>query len=661
MTFTFLAAVVVGVAVNTALLASGARRLLDTRFSLLRTVIAGTVGQFAAGPVINGLLGRVDPERRPGLAVLYVGLGWAVALLIAMIVLVLWEAFVPAGGTTPLGLLRGLRSRVQRTRRYWQFTRILVRNGLGPELRGRGRASGPADQARLARALSSALEQGGVTFVKLGQVLSTRRDLLPPAFVEELARLQDGAAPVPWAELEPVLRAELGAPVEEVFAAFDREPLASASVAQAHTARLRTGEEVVVKVRRPGTAATVERDLEIVGRLARTVDRRGGWGRSIGVAALAEGFATALREELDFRVEARNMTAVAAAADARDGGEPGPVRVPRPYQDLCGERVLVMERLTGTPLAKAGPLIEQAGLDRRVLARQLLEAVLRQITLDGVFHADPHPGNVLLLTDGSLGLLDFGSVGRLDRELRAALGRLTVALNQADPVGMTDALLEVTTRPDGLDEAALERDLGAFMARHLGPGAAPDVQLFAALFRLVARHRLTVPPEFAAVFRALGTLEGGLGQLAPGFDLVAETRSFGERHLAEALRPASLREAAGDELLALLPMLRRLPRRLDRIAGAMEGGRFGVNVRLLADERDRRTVTGLLHQVLLTVLAATSGVMAALLVGVEGGPTLDGRITVHQFLGYCLLVVASALALRVLVIVFRPHRDQGLR
>ncbi|MFI6445014.1 ABC1 kinase family protein [Kitasatospora sp. NPDC050543] len=657
MTISLVLALVAGVSINTFLLAFGARRLLDAHFSLTRTVIAGACGQAAANPVITGLVGKTDPDDKPGVIVLFVGLGWACALLIAMIILVLWEAFVPAGtATTPLTWLRGLRARAKRTRRYWQITRILARNGFGPYLRGRARPgqASAQDQAHLARALSSALEQGGVTFVKLGQVLSTRRDMLPPAFVTELARLQDRAAPVPWEELEPALRAELGAPVEEVFAAFDRSPLASASIAQVHVARLRTGEEVVVKVQRPGVRATVERDLEIVGRLARSIHRRGGWGRSIGVLELAEGFATALREELDFLVETRNMTAVAAAAHAR--GDGSRVRIPEPYPDLCTVRVLVMERLAGTPLAKAGPLIGELGLDRRDLAGDLLATLLRQVTLDGVFHADPHPGNILLLTDGRLGLLDFGSVGRLDSELQAALQRLMIAMNRADPVALTDALLEVVSRPDGLDEQGLERALGAFMARHLGPGSAPDVQLFTALFRIVARYDLSVPPELAAVFRALATLEGGLTHLAPGFDLVAEARRFGEKHLAERLRPASLKEAAGDELLALLPMLRRLPRRLDRIAAAVEGGRFGMNVRLLADERDRRTVNGLLQQVLLTVLAATAGIMAVLLLGLKDGPTLDGRMTVHQFLGYCLLVICSVLALRVLILIFRPAR-----
>ncbi|WP_026412795.1 ABC1 kinase family protein [Actinomadura oligospora] len=642
-------------------LAFGARRLLNTRFSLVRTVLAAIVGETVASPILKALMRGLDPDRpNVASAAWFVVLGWACALLIAMIVLVVWEAFVPTGTIpSPFLWVRSLRARAARTRRYWQITWIFIRAGLGPYLRGRTRPEGES-RSRLAHSLAAALDRGGVTFVKLGQVLSTRRDVLPEEFVAELGRLRDRAAPVPWERIERVLRDELGAPVEEVFAEFEREPLAAASVAQVHTARLRTGEEVVVKVQRPGVRTVVERDLDIVRRLARTLDARAGWGRALGIVELAEGFATALREELDFRIETRNMAAVASAHRNTSGQAHNPhtnngrVRIPRPHEDLCSARVLVMERLHGVPLSQAGPALADRGLDQAELARDLLDEMLRQIMLDGVFHADPHPGNLLLLDDGRLGMIDFGSVGRLDSGLRASLGRILLAVNRADPIALTDALLEVTARPDELDEQALERALGAFMARHLAAGQTPDAAMFTELFRVMTRFALAVPAEFAAVFRALGTLEGGLTELAPGFDMVGEARAFGASHLGERLRPESLRDAAAGELAAMLPTLRRIPRRLDRITSAIEGGRLTVNVRLFADERDRATVTGLLHQFLLTLLASTAGVMAVLLLGLKHGPTMTDSVGLYQFLGYGMLVVCSVLALRVLVGVFRP-------
>ena len=633
---------ILGATVDVALLAYGARRLLaERRFSLSRTIVAGLAGQALTSAIFTAMasgwhLGAHGPSPAYGVVLGFAALSWACGLLLAMAILVTWQAFIPAGTVpSPATWPRSLRSRAARSRRYWQIVRIFTRCGVGPLL-----VRGPRS-ASLARSLTEALDRSGVVFVKFGQALSTRRDLLPPEFTSELGRLQDRVSPLPWAQIERVLGEELGG--TGVFTQIDTDPLASASIAQVHAATLHTGERVVVKVLRPGVTSLVERDLDIIARLARRAEVRMGWARAIGVGKLAEGFAAALREELDFRVEAGNLAAVGAAASS-DG-----IVIPRAYHDLSTRRVLVMELLDGQALSKATP----ADCDRERLARDLLDSLLRQIVVDGVFHADPHPGNILLLDDGRLALIDFGSVGRLDSGLRAALQRLMLAIDRRDPVAMTDALLEVTARPDDLDEQALERSVGALLVRHLASGRAPDATMFADLFRLVTRHELAVPPEFVATFRALSTLEGGLTLLAPGFDIVAEAERFGQAQLAGRLEPASLKDAAADEVVALLPMLRRLPRRVDRIAAAVEGGRLSVNVRVLADERDRKVITGWVQLGVLAVLAATAGGMAVALLALKGGPAMTATISLYQFLGYCLLVICALLALRVLAAVFR--------
>jgi ubiquinone biosynthesis protein len=636
---------ILGATVDVTLLAYGARRLLaERRFSLSRTIVAGLAGQALTSTIFFALasgwhIGAHRPSLAYGVVLGFAALSWACGLLLAMAILVTWQAFIPAGTVPPPATWpRRLRSRAARSRRYWQIVRIFTRCGVRPL--GRGPRS-----VSLARSLTEALDRSGAVFVKFGQALSTRRDLLPPEFTSELGRLQDRVSPLPWAQIERVLSEELGG--TSMFAEIDTNPLASASIAQVHAATLRTGERVVVKVLRPGVTSLVERDLDIIVRLARRTQARVGWAKAIGVVQLSEGFAAALREELDFRLEAGNLAAVHAANGATAGSDG--IVIPRAHHDLSTRRVLVMERLDGQALSKAAP----ADCDRERLARALLDSLLRQIVVDGVFHADPHPGNILLLDDGRIGLIDFGAVGRLDAGLRAALQRLMLAIERRDPVAMTDALLEVTARPDDLDEQALERSVGALLVRHLASGRPPDATMFADLFRLVTRHELAVPAEFMATFRALSTLEGGLTLLAPGFDIVAEAERFGQAQLAGRLRPASLKDAAADEIVALLPMLRRLPRRVDRIAAAVEGGRLSVNVRVLADERDRKTITGWIQLGVLTVLAATAGGMAVALLALKGGPAMTPTISLYQFLAYCLLVVCALLALRVLAAVFR--------
>jgi ubiquinone biosynthesis protein len=633
------------------------QRLLGVRFGLVRLGVGALITLSVSEPLAVALIGEPPWTGSNGAAVAYMALIAVCSMLAGLVFLVLSEALVPTGSLPRArDLRRDLSGRIARTRRYLQILRIAIKHGLGPYLRGRRRPGreNAAGQAELARSLRLALDEAGVTFVKLGQVLSTRSDVIPGAVATELSRLQDQVSPAPWPQIEQVLTEELGAAPHELYAAFDTEPLAAASVAQVYTARLHDGADVVVKVQRPGISAVVDRDLDIVGRLARLLDRNTDWGRSIGVRTLADGFADAMREELDFTIEAGNMATVAAGKSIASSND---LVVPHLYPAQSTRRVLTMQRLHGTGLGNARQTIADRGLDPVRLGRALFECLLGQVAIDGVFHADPHPGNFLLLTDGRIGMLDLGSVGRLDPATREALQRFLLAIDHGDPVGATDALLEIVHRPDVIDERALERAVGQFMTKHLAAGVALGPAMFNDLFKIITSHQLGVPPEVAAVFRALATVEGTIARISPGFDLVAASREFAAAHVTDRLAPEALRRTAAEELATLLPMLRRLPRRIDRIAAAAESGRLGMNVRLFADERDRRHFTGLLHQALLAVLGATAGIMAVLLLGTPGGPKVTDSMTLFQLFGYNLLVICTVLVLRVLVLIFRlPDR-----
>ena len=489
-------------------------------------------------------------------------------------------------------------------------------------------------------------------FVKLGQVLSTRADLLPSDVIAELSRLQDDVTPADPAGVEALLTAELGAPPHRVFASFEAAPLAAASIGQAHRAQLITGERVIVKVQRPDVRALVERDLDILLRMARALEARAAWARQYAVLAMTRGFAAALREELDFRTEARNIAAVASTSR---------VRVPAVYQQWSTSRVLVLEYLDGVAVAHAEPVLAASGADRHGLARGLLVAILGQVMAEGTFHADPHPGNVLLLRDGQLALIDFGSVGRLDPLQQAALRRLLLAVARRNPAELHDALLDLAQapRPAAAGDEALEPALAQFLAQHLGPGMVPDAALFTSLFRLLADSGLVFPPVIAAVFRAMITLEGTLARLAPGFQIIEETRTMAASWLGEVLGPASLRDAATDQALGLLPVLRRLPRRLDRITTSLERGTLTTSVRLLADERDRQFIRSMAGRAVLAFLGAAFGIISVLLIGARGGPLLvptaagTGGTSLFHVFGYVGLFFSLVLILRVIIAITR--------
>ncbi|GGZ25759.1 ABC1 kinase family protein [Streptomyces poonensis] len=656
---------------------AASRRLLGIRVGPLRTLGAGLAGVAAVavyGQVMN------DSDKDLGaLSTMQIPL----ALFVAMTALVLLEVFLPSGSwARPLQAARGLGDRLRRARRYSQISRIFVRHGLGRVLRGRGgwqRAMRPgAYGEQCARSTRLALEECGGVFVKLGQVLSTRRDLLPPHFIEELSRLQSDALPAPWPEVEAVLHKELGKPVPEVFEWIEHVPLAAASIAQVHRARLKGGPTVAVKVQRPGIREGVERDLGIVLAVSRSLQSRLRSAGALGLRELGDGFVESVREELDFRIEARNSDAVAKATDGLE--QDAPVRIPQVYYKFTSARVLVQEWLDGVTLDRAGATADRAGLDREELARTAFGSMLHQILRVGVFHADPHPGNMLLLEDGRIGLIDFGSVGRIDPSVQVAIQELLVAVDRGDPAGLHDALLSLlgtraTTHEELMpDPLLLERELGRFMARHLGVAAQADSEMFTALFRMFAQFGLAVPPEVAAVFRALATIEGTLTQLAPGFNLVEEARGYAIGVRADRLTHrllqgrggraaggfapptvSSLLHRVAQEVLSVLPMLRRLPRRAERISASLEEGRLGVRVRVLADERERRFVSGLIHQMTVTLLATCTGLMGVMLMvfGTGKGPRVSQQLELYPLIGYHMLAVSAILALRVLYTALR--------
>jgi ubiquinone biosynthesis protein len=624
-------------------------RLLGVRRSTGVTLLSGLIG-WLAGATLAVVLARNHEHGEAG----FTRNLWLFSTFFTMSAVVWMEMLAKPGALaraqTSLSRIprpvRAVRQRTQRISRYAQITRIAARYGFGRSL---GMTDGDADTSgsSMAVRLRLALQEAGGMFVKAGQVLSTRSDLLPPTVARELSRLQDNVAPASRAAVEELLEAELGRPVESVFDEFDWEPLAAASIGQAHRARLQTGEDVVVKVQRPDVAELVERDLEVLTRLGHTLEARAAWAVEYRVSEQVAEFAERLRDELDFRVEARTTEEIAAQLHAFPN-----VRIPNVYEDLTTAKVLVLEWLDGVSVRQA-EAVDAMNIDRAALADALLRSSLHQMIVDGHFHADPHPGNVLVLREGAIGLIDFGAAGRLDAGQQSSLLQMMVAVNERDAGLLRQAVLDVATVRPGFDDEQFERALARFMSRHLGSGATPSAAMFTDLLQLFLSFGLVVPAEFSTFFRALVTLEGTLTTLSPGFQVIEAAERVASEWARDRLSADNFRQLARDEVIRLAPILRRLPRQVDRLATLAARGDLRARVSLLSVPEDVKVLTRLLNRAVLALLAGVVGLISVLLIGIDGGPEFSGQTSLYEFLGYFGLFCATVLVMRVLVAILR--------
>jgi ubiquinone biosynthesis protein len=624
-------------------------RLLGVRRSWTTTVASGVLGWIAGVALSLAIASQRDPVSKG-----FTRNVWLFSTLGVMSASIWLELLAKPGALAraQTGLtsiphpIQAVKRRGRRLSRYAQITRIAIRNGLGSLLGlGRHGEDGGASQVPFARRLRHSLEECGGMFVKMGQVASTRSDLVSPPVAEELSHLQDHVAPAAPDGVRELLEDELGAPVDEVFAEFDWHPLAAASIGQAHCARLHGGQRVIVKVQRPGISDSVNRDLDVLDQLAGLVEQRTTWGADYHVVDLADEFSERLREELDFEIEARNAADIAANLDGTSD-----VRIPGVFHDLTTRRVLVMEWLDGVSVREKDK-IDELGIDRDALAEDLLRCMMQQMLVDAQYHADPHPGNVMVLRDGRLALIDFGAASRIDPLQQTAIRDVMVGVAQRDPDLLRQAVLQVATLRRDVDDEELERALARFMTRHLAPGMVPSAAMFNDLLQLFFTFGINLPPELSTFFRALITLEGTLTTLSPGYPVIDRAEAIAAESVKARLVPASLEEFARDELIRMGPLLRRLPRRLDRMANQIERGNFRARVSLFSDPHDERVVTKLVNRTVLALAGGIVGIIGAILIGIKGGPPFAGDTSLYEFFGYFSLFCAVVLIMRVIVSV----------
>jgi ubiquinone biosynthesis protein len=498
-----------------------------------------------------------------------------------------------------------------------------------------------------ARRLRLMLEDCGGMFVKFGQIASTRGDLLPDELTSELALLQSSARPVPADLVRQVLESELGATVEEEFTSFNFEPLAAASIGQTHRAVLKTGEKVVVKVQRPGIEDVVSRDAAVLRLVADVVERRVDGARQIGVKRLAGELISSLERELDYGAEAGNGAAFLERLEGEEG-----VAAPVVHQALSTRRVLVMDEIDGVTVANQAA-VQASPVPAKVLASRLLQAFLDQVLRDGMYHADPHPGNIFVDRIGILWFLDFGAVGRLDPIVLESMQEMAIGFQLNDAVLLARATRRLAGADEAGDSRGLEADIGLVLTEGLTSGSF-DPQAMTMILDVMSRHGLQVPTSMTVLSRALLTLEGTLRTIEPSFNIGHEVNELLPA-LAEQ-RPDALQQQLEKEFLRALPSLRTLPNHVEGIAAQLRSGRLTVRHERYAGG-DRAVVSAWLDRVVFAAIGMLGLVSSAVLLLASGavGSEQEGIRDTLQIVGFFGLVVSSVIQMRAVAQLLRDQ------
>lgn len=473
----------------------------------------------------------------------------------------------------------GVQKKLRQLQRYRTITSALARSGFGFFVHSNSAedtvsAKSAMDWPGAGKHIRLLLEELGTTFIKLGQLASTRPDLVPQPVLKELVKLQDAVPPFPYADVSRVIEEELGAPVSQLFQTFESVPMASASIGQVHRAVLADGMEVAVKVQRPQLSELVETDLDILADLARLADRRGNGAASYSLTEVVEELSRALLDELDYRQEAAHLERFAHAAD-----EMSHVRIPAVYRPYSSKRVLTMEYIQGIRLSDTGELKEQ-GIRTRVVAERLAGAIFQQILVDGVFHADPHPGNILVLPGEEIALLDFGMVGRLSAHTQKHFASFIIALRNRSTKGVMRAIEHLGMISEEVDREKLYMDVDELRMKFYDIPL-KDVRLgdmLNDLFGVAFKYRIRVPSELTMVGKSILTTEGVVAELDPDFSMLNVAEPLGRRLYLERLNPWSFLKNTFEDVPDYLQLVNELPVTMKRLTAMLNKGKLQVEV-----------------------------------------------------------------------------------
>lgn len=553
--------------------------------------------------------------------------------------------------------------------RLYDIAGVLIRHGLGDSVRRLGLADPlaraghvlrwehAADLARLPPAVQVrlAMEELGPAFVKLGQLLAGRADLFTPEWIAEFGKLHSQVPAVPMDMLRPQVCEDLGAEPEAVFAWFDTEPLAAASIAQVHRARLLDGTEVVVKIRRPGITGVVEADLRLLGHLAALAEAEMAWLKPYQPQLLVREFAKSLHRELDLASECRNAERIAANMKTMPQ-----IVIPRVYWQFTGARVNVQDYVLGVPGNQLELLTPEAGFDRRLLARHGAQAVLKMIVQDGLFHADPHPGNVFYLEGNRLAFIDFGMVGRLSQRRRNELLQLLLGLVERRPQAVADVLVDWAGDDHGLNLSRLETEIEAFVDQYHGtPLAELNLgQMLSDITAILRDNHLSLPSDLALLIKAFISLEGMGRSLDPGFSVVTQATPMLRQMVRAAYQPKALALRGWQALRRTLNLAEQLPHDLSRLLRNARRGRLHVGIELAHLKRVGDQIDRAANRLAMALVIAALVVGSSIVMNVQGGPTVFG-LPLFGFLGFVGAVLGGLWLLRSIHQSGRSGDDDG--
>ncbi|MCF8066958.1 MAG: AarF/ABC1/UbiB kinase family protein [Desulfobacterales bacterium] len=493
-----------------------------------------------------------------------------------------------------------------------------------------------------------AIEELGPTYIKLGQLLSTRPDLIPVEFMNELTKLQDKVPATSFPEIKAVVEAEFGRSIENVFDDFEETPLAAASIGQVHRARLKDGESVAIKVQRPGIQKTIEVDLEIMLHLATLIERHVEEFAFHRPVKIFEAFANRLEKEIDYKIEAANMDRF-----ARYEINDGTVYVPKVFHEFSTPRVLTMEYVDGIKVSDFEKL-DAAKLDRCLVNSRGANLVLRQIFEYGFFHADPHPGNIFVLPNNVICLIDFGMVGIVDRFTRETFVELIESIVRQDEIKAAQVVLKLTFHEEEPDLRLLERELSEFMGQHLyKPLKQIEIgNVLRHLLELSSRHGLRVPPDIFLMMKALGTLEGIARQLDPDFNMVAAVTPFLEKIKLQRMNPKRIASDIMRTSTELFHFLNVFPKEILDITRMIRQQKIKFIVENPGLEKTLATHDQISNRIAFSVIIAALIIGSALIVISEIPPLVYGI----SLIGIIVFIAAAMMGIWLLIAIIRKGR-----